>query len=154
MTEFEKAFGRRPELDRSAPGRVNLIGEHTDYSGGLVMPMAIPQTTRVALARSEGRLVRVASVALGETCTFELGGERRVARWIDYVQGVVVVSVADGSPAALTGLVAGDLVTAVGGRTRYIVRSVDELARLIGQMPGTFALFVLRDGRPLAIVVR
>ena len=69
-------------------------------------------------------------------------------------QGVVVVSVADGSPAARIGLLAGDLITAVGGRTRYIVRSVDELANLIGQMPGTFALFVLRDGRPLAIVVR
>jgi Do/DeqQ family serine protease len=69
-------------------------------------------------------------------------------------QGVVVVSVADGSPAARTGLLAGDLITAVGGRTRYIVRSVEELANLVGQMPGTFALFVLRDGRPLAIVVR
>ena len=47
-----------------------------------------------------------------------------------------------------------DPITAIGGRTRCIVRSVDELARLIGQMPGTFAIFVLHDGRPLAIVAR
>jgi galactokinase len=78
------------EIERSAPGRVNLIGEHTDYTGGLVMPMAIPQSTRVALSRRARRRVRVASAVMGETREFEIGSERKEGSWIDYVQGTLV----------------------------------------------------------------
>lgn len=90
MLEFEALFGKLPDVQGAAHGRVNLIGEHTDHSGGFVMPMAIPQVTQVALARSEGRVVRVASESMNETQTFELGRERRRGSWIDYVQGTVV----------------------------------------------------------------
>jgi galactokinase len=90
--EFRRTFGRLPNASARAPGRVNLIGEHTDYTGGLVLPVAIPQTTRAALARSEGRIVRVRSDAIGDSApvTFELGREVRRHTWIDYVQGTVV----------------------------------------------------------------
>ena len=45
-----RTFGRQPSALSSAPGRVNLMGEHTDYNEGLVLPMVIPQRTFIALA--------------------------------------------------------------------------------------------------------
>jgi galactokinase len=51
--EFRRVFGHDPVVTAKAPGRVNLIGEHTDYNDGFVLPTAIPQTTQVALARSQ-----------------------------------------------------------------------------------------------------
>ena len=76
-----------------APGRVNLIGEHTDYNGGFVLPAAIPQKTRVRLRpRSDGRVV-ASSVNVGEPghASYELGLEKRRASWIDYIQGLTDV---------------------------------------------------------------
>jgi len=72
----------------AAPGRVNLIGEHTDYNGGFVLPMAIPQQTRVELTPRDDRLVRAHSDNATPDITYELGQERRVGAWFDYVQGV------------------------------------------------------------------
>ena len=87
---FRRTFGRDSEVSASAPGRVNLIGEHTDYNGGYVLPTALPQETRVLLARRGDRTVRACSVDLGadSLTTFEMGAEARTNTWIDYVQGV------------------------------------------------------------------
>uniref|UniRef100_UPI002869E789 galactokinase family protein n=1 Tax=Deinococcus sp. TaxID=47478 RepID=UPI002869E789 len=52
MSSFESVFGRAPEATASAPGRVNLLGEHTDYQGGFVLPTAIPQRTTVSVGRN------------------------------------------------------------------------------------------------------
>ncbi|WP_415784547.1 galactokinase [Deinococcus saxicola] len=52
MKTFEDVFGSMPEVSASAPGRVNLLGEHTDYQGGFVLPTAIPQRTTVGLGRN------------------------------------------------------------------------------------------------------
>jgi galactokinase len=72
----------------AAPGRVNLIGEHTDYNDGFVLPMAIPQQTRVALvARSDDRVVARTDAPGQEPATYRLGEESPGAGWIDYVQG-------------------------------------------------------------------
>lgn len=60
---FLARFGYAPRVTASAPGRVNLIGEHTDYNGGYVLPTAIPQRTHVALAPRDDARVRVASAA-------------------------------------------------------------------------------------------
>ena len=55
---FRSWFSRAPDVVASAPGRVNLMGEHTDYNGGAVLPTVIPQRTAVALGRrSDGRVV-------------------------------------------------------------------------------------------------
>jgi galactokinase len=89
MTEFTTLFGRPPAVTADAPGRVNLIGEHTDYNGGFVLPTAIPQRTRVELAPRDDELVRAASTAKGDdVLTFTLGAERPGRGWLDYVQGV------------------------------------------------------------------
>ncbi|UUX97543.1 galactokinase [Aquabacterium sp. J223] len=67
---FLQAFGRPPEALSSAPGRVNLLGEHTDYNDGFVLPVAIPQRTRVALGQASGPLTRVQAQVLGTTAHF------------------------------------------------------------------------------------
>jgi galactokinase len=90
---FAELFGRPPEVRADAPGRVNLIGEHTDYSGGFVLPLAIPQRTRVELANREDLRVRAwsASVKGSEIEEYDLGGESRSHGWVDYVQGITQV---------------------------------------------------------------
>jgi galactokinase len=73
-----------------APGRVNLIGEHTDYNDGFVLPMAIDRETCVAAAARPDRLVRVFSLNLNEHARFDLDhpGERERGIWLDYVEGI------------------------------------------------------------------
>ena len=61
LAGFESRFNRRPDGLWSAPGRVNLIGEHTDYNDGFVFPLAIDRRTVVALGLRGDRLIRVAS---------------------------------------------------------------------------------------------
>ncbi|HEV7890282.1 MAG TPA: galactokinase [Pyrinomonadaceae bacterium] len=89
MRAFAERHGRAARCFR-APGRVNLIGEHTDYNGGFVMPMAIDRSTLVAAAPREDRLVSVYSLNREEEFTFDLDnpGERRRGLWLDYVEGV------------------------------------------------------------------
>jgi len=66
---------------------VNLIGEHTDYNAGFVLPAPIPQRTHVELARRADRRIVVTSRELGARDEYELGHERRTGGWIDYIQG-------------------------------------------------------------------
>jgi galactokinase len=74
-------------MGASAPGRVNLIGEHTDYNAGFVLPTPIPQRTRVELrARGDDRIV-VWSREIGAWGAYQLGAERRRGNWTDYVMG-------------------------------------------------------------------
>lgn len=88
-SEFRERFGRAPRLFR-APGRVNLIGEHTDYNGGFVLPMAIDLETVVAAAPRDDRKVRVYSLNMNEAAEFDLEnpGTPRCGVWLDYVEGV------------------------------------------------------------------
>ena len=92
-TDFLALFGRDAEVEASAPGRVNLIGEHTDYNGGFVLPTVIPQRTHVELARREGRAIQVWSDAVpgAGVVAYTLGQERRAGDWADYVRGVTWV---------------------------------------------------------------
>jgi galactokinase len=87
---FADLFGGPPDLAAEAPGRVNLIGEHTDYNGGFVLPAAIPASTRVELARRPGKRVRVWSAQLSDASpvAFDLGAEQRAGDWADYVRGI------------------------------------------------------------------
>ena len=80
----------------SAPGRVNLIGEHTDYNGGFVLPAAIPQRTSVELCARTDRIVEAWSASFNEHTQYALGEETRRRAWIDYVQGVTAVLAAAG----------------------------------------------------------
>jgi len=87
---FERAFGRAPEIVAEAPGRVNLIGEHTDYNGGFVLPVGIDRTVAVAAAPAEGKRVRVYSADFDARDEWQVDAPRRTGRreWRDYVRGV------------------------------------------------------------------
>jgi galactokinase len=69
--DFETLYGARPELYR-APGRVNLIGEHTDYNDGFVMPAAIGFSTYVAIAARDDRRVVLRSGQFSESAELDL----------------------------------------------------------------------------------
>ena len=94
---FAALFGREPDVFAEAPGRVNLIGEHTDYHQGLVLPAVIPQRTHVWLrTRTDGR-VRVWSAGVSDGIEeYQTGHEAPGRRWLDYVQGVTAVLAAAG----------------------------------------------------------
>jgi galactokinase len=72
MHGFAEWFGRKPIGAWSAPGRVNLIGEHTDYNDGFVFPFAIEQRTAVALGDRDDRVIRVASSFASEPVQIHL----------------------------------------------------------------------------------
>lgn len=87
---FAAAFGYAPSGEWSAPGRVNLIGEHTDYNRGLVLPFAIDRRTTCALAPREDGLIRVTSTHTGEVVTIGLDdlAPESLTDWSAYVLGV------------------------------------------------------------------
>ena len=92
---FEEVLGRPPEGLFRAPGRVNLIGEHTDYNDGFVLPMAIDRAVWVAAARRADRQVHVVALTLGpgEKQTFSLDDLQPdpTIRWSNYVRGVLAL---------------------------------------------------------------
>ncbi len=86
---FQELFGHSPRLFR-APGRVNLIGEHTDYNDGFVLPIAINFSTFVAGGPRQDRLVRVRSLDFNEEFEFHLDKPKppQAGAWLNYVEGV------------------------------------------------------------------
>jgi galactokinase len=89
---YQRHFGRPPRWIASAPGRVNLIGEFTDYNGGFVLPMAIEARTAIAAAPNESSRIVLHSQSAGETTTIDLSRPlmREIrGRWTNYVRGVV-----------------------------------------------------------------
>jgi galactokinase len=96
---FVELFGVEPTVQASAPGRVNVIGEHTDYNGGFVLPAAIPQRTIVHLAPRPDDRVEVWSREIGpagERNTYRLGSETPRGNWLDYFQGITRVLAGEG----------------------------------------------------------
>ena len=89
---FERLFGTRPRIFR-APGRVNLIGEHTDYNDGFVMPAAVAFSTYVAVAPRPDRKLVIHSEEFPGNFEFDLDHlpDRRTGAWCDYVLGVASV---------------------------------------------------------------
>jgi galactokinase len=88
-SRFRERFGTSPRIFR-APGRVNLIGEHTDYNDGFVMPMTIGFYTWVAAAKREDRLLEVYSGHFDEKNTLSLDALSGPPRkhWSDFIRGV------------------------------------------------------------------
>jgi galactokinase len=92
VTSFDKTFGQQPDGVWSAPGRANLIGEHTDYNLGFVLPFGINFRTYVALAKRTDRKCRVASSIDSKIYEFDLDGEMpKDLDWALYPLGVAWV---------------------------------------------------------------
>jgi galactokinase len=91
---FADAYGGAPDLIARAPGRVNLIGEHTDYNDGFVLPAAISGQTLVAAKRIAARRIEVVATDFeGERDSFLLDKEMAHSpdpHWADYVRGMVI----------------------------------------------------------------
>lgn len=86
---FLELFGAPPEADATAPGRVNLLGEHTDYHDGFVLPTTIPQRTHAAVRARADRHVRAWSTGTSkEVDQYDIGSEAPGRGWLDYVQGL------------------------------------------------------------------
>jgi len=95
---FQQTFGSPPETVVRAPGRVNLIGEHTDYNDGFVLPAAIDRAITYAGRRRADRRVRVYAEDFQATVEFELDDLQRdnEKRWSNYLRGVSKFLEADG----------------------------------------------------------
>lgn len=76
-TAFRDTYSAAPEFIVRAAGRVNLIGEHTDYNEGFVMPMAIDRGTWIALRRRDDDTVRIRSLEFDKTAEFSLKATKR-----------------------------------------------------------------------------
>src|ERR1700731_880062 len=98
---FHERFGGTPEVVAVAPGRVNLIGEHTDYNDGFVFPMAIEPEVRIVCRSRPDGLVRLASPAFRDQIVeFSLQQkiERAEPKWANYSRGVAAELIAAGIP--------------------------------------------------------
>ena len=91
MSRFEDIYGAAPEAEASAPGRVNLMGEHTDYNDGFVLPIAIPQRTHVTMRRNSTLEFSLHAAELGQTVRFTLA-QPPAEHFARYVYGCLVLA--------------------------------------------------------------
>jgi len=95
---FRQVFGGDPDVVGSAPGRVNIIGEHTDYNGGQVLPIAIDRRTYVAIrARPEAHLSRIVSPREPAIAEFDARRVVPSGKWWDYMTGVCAAMEREGA---------------------------------------------------------
>lgn len=116
LAEYKKRYEGEPMVVR-APGRVNLIGEHTDYNDGFVLPIAIDHDVRFAVTRRNDRLVRLYSVNFDEEITFDLDDLRyeESATWNNYVRGMASELLGSGQLLyGMDGVIEGNVPVASG----------------------------------------
>lgn len=116
---FEQEFDYAPEVAAEAPGRVEFIGNHTDYNGGMVMGVAVDRRIRVEAALRNDMTLRMASAQADCTVELQLSGivpQQGPASWANYVLGVVKVLRDDGMKVnrGLDVFVNSDLPTGAG----------------------------------------
>ena len=85
---FKETFGTPPSIAASAPGRVNLIGEHTDYNGGAVLPAALKCRIQVAMATTDGPTITIKSSRFEAKIERPVGDPKR-GDWTDYAVGAL-----------------------------------------------------------------
>jgi galactokinase len=138
-TVFQAAFGEAAAIFVQAPGRVNLIGEHTDYNDGLVLPCAINYRTVIAARRRDDRLVRVVAADYDDAVD-EYSLDAPIARleapmWANYVRGVVDELVRRGLPMhGIDMVIAGDVPQGAGLSSSASLSVA--VCRLFATLPG------------------
>ncbi len=113
---FRARYGEPPRWWVAAPGRVNLIGEHTDYNDGFVLPMAIDRAVWIALRPRADRLVHLHSLDFDQSKAFSLDDFRNEGHsWAEYVKGVAwALGEAGLTLGGWDGVVAGDVPVGSG----------------------------------------
>ncbi len=113
---FTERFGAAPAALVRAPGRVNLIGEHTDYNDGFVLPMAIDRAVYIALRPRADSQVRLDALDFDQSVTFDLAAlSRGAVGWAEYVKGVAwALQGAGHALRGWEGVLAGDVPVGAG----------------------------------------
>jgi galactokinase len=113
---FHGRYGESPAFVVRAPGRVNLIGEHTDYNDGFVLPLAIDRAIWIALRPRTDREVHIHSLDFAETAVFHLDRLfKETNHWLEYPKGVAWALQEDGYQlAGWEGVMAGDIPKGAG----------------------------------------
>ncbi|MFN8373832.1 MAG: galactokinase [Anaerolineae bacterium] len=116
ISEFQDRFGVDPAFVVRAPGRVNLIGEHTDYNDGFVLPLAIDRAVWIALRPRDDHRVSVYSLDFEQLGEFPLDSEEKAEfGWAQYVQGVAWALKKNAyTPAGWEGVMIGDVPVGAG----------------------------------------
>ena len=98
--QFSRYFERNAKIAARAPGRVNLIGEHTDYNHGFVLPMAIERETMLVCAPREDNVLNAYAANLDAAARIDLAEPRRseASPWLDYLTGVAALLQESGKP--------------------------------------------------------
>ncbi len=111
---FKRHFGKKCDAVATAPGRINLIGEHTDYTGGLALPAAIDRWTAVAFSQREDSLIKVHSINMSDDYEIDLSRIKATPlpekEWQKYVYGAISLFQRDcGFQTGLNLLIAGNV---------------------------------------------
>ncbi|UCF97710.1 MAG: galactokinase [Spirochaetaceae bacterium] len=117
IRSHKEEYGQDPDIIAQAPGRVNLIGEHTDYNEGFVLPMAIDYYVRVAVSRRKDQHLRFYSVDFNDRKRTSLSNLRfkKEDRWANYLKGVISILQTRGYiSGGLSFSVAGNIPVGVG----------------------------------------
>ena len=116
-SKFQHTWGCLPDGIVRAPGRVNLIGEHTDYNDGFVLPIAIDRCTLAAWARRSDRTVRLTSAQAEHSATIDLDAAIKPGRpaWANYCRGVIAGLLDAGAPLGATDILFDGDVPLGGG---------------------------------------
>jgi galactokinase len=139
LAEVDPAAAADPGAIRvvHAPGRVNLIGEHTDYNEGFVLPVAIQLGIAIALLPTEDRRVELTLAATGERAGFDLDAiGPKTGSWIDYVAGTAwALAEAGVSTRGFRGVLASDLPQGSGLSSSAALELASSLALAGGALP-------------------
>ena len=112
---FENHFNAKPVFIVRAPGRVNLIGEHTDYNDGFVLPMAIDRAVWIALRPRDDSVIRIHSLDLNQVAEFELDSLSKGEGWVEYLKGVAQeLQIENYKLGGWEGVMAGDVPIGAG----------------------------------------
>ncbi len=139
LVAIDPVAAARPDDVRvvHAPGRVNLIGEHTDYNEGFVLPVAIDLGISIALVPTDDPRVELTLAASGETGVFDVHGVGdRQGFWLDYVAGMAwALGEAGTGPRGFRGLLASDLPQGAGLSSSAAIEVVAAWALSGGDRP-------------------
>ncbi|HCK65742.1 MAG TPA: galactokinase, partial [Anaerolineae bacterium] len=115
IQSFESYFNTKPKFIVRAPGRVNLIGEHTDYNDGFVLPMAIDREVCIALNPRDDETIRLFSLDLKTDSVFNLHSLTPSNSWDAYPQGVANELIKAGYEIkGFDGIITGDVPQGAG----------------------------------------